>query len=75
MRGSVCALGARLPAASGAVLVLGWSLRFESRLELAELLSQLRDLLAFGDELGGEAVQREAESLGAKFGLVIGRSR
>ena len=37
--------------------------------ELLELLLQLSDLPAFSDELGGEAVQGEAESLGAKFGL------
>ena len=58
-----------LPAASGAVLALGWSLRVESRLELPELLPEFRDLPAFGDELGGEAVQGEAESLSAKLGL------
>lgn len=51
------------------VLALSWSLKFESRLELPELLPELRDLPAFGDELGGEAVQGEAESLGAKLGL------
>ena len=44
-------------------------MRCESRLELLELLLQLSDLPAFSDELGGEAVEGEAESLGAKFGL------